>query len=171
MERPAPPPALIAPIWRRLLSWAVDWGVWLAVITAIGFVFGTLAGEGEGIGVAVGVPLLWAVWLGVQVLGTSPGLALLAIRIVRADGARPGPIRGFVRWLIPTVIGTVVFTLDIFLFMGAAFAGGFALLVAFGIMAAIEAVAHIPHACALVRRDRRTLYDLAAGTWVVMREA
>ncbi|MEI7926764.1 MAG: RDD family protein [Chloroflexota bacterium] len=103
-------------------------------------------------------------YLLVQIAGVSPGLWLTSVRIVNADGHVPG-WRGLVRFVVPlsfastAAVGLLTayqWTVD-----GSAqrtAAGGLALLLVV-----------LPHLWALWEPERRTLQDLAAGTWVVRR--
>ena len=107
-----------APSWRRAVSWGID-GALLAALAALLLapvlggtgpsLAGGLDGAVEGIAAWSGV-LLPAVlvvalvafayqWLGVALMGATPGLRAAGLRVVAADGHRPSPGRSAVRSL------------------------------------------------------------------------
>lgn len=177
---PAGPSAPTAPVWRRVLAWAVDWTAWGLFVAACALVGRVLPigspataedalSDAQAGGLEAGIAILAVAWVAMLARGTTPGLALLSVRLVRRDGRPPGLLRALVRWLVPAALRVAAFAAEAVLLFVAAFTGGTGLLIVLPLVAAIEAVRHIPQAWALFRQDRRTLYDLLAGTWVVMR--
>ena len=105
-----------APIWRRLVAWLVDLallGVFLALLLGPVLSRSDLPGDGgldsilEALtrqhGVLLPALLVAGVttfayqWLGLALMGSSPGKRLLRLRVVGPDGRRPSPGRAALR--------------------------------------------------------------------------
>lgn len=105
-----------APHRRRLAAWLVDTVVavvvWFGVAMVLVMVFsmlgaGALGSEGQAsdtpmllafLGVAAYFVLSWGL------AGTTPGRALFKLRLVAADGGRPGVARAFARYLVMVLL-------------------------------------------------------------------
>jgi uncharacterized RDD family membrane protein YckC len=97
-----------APAWRRVTSWVVDGALLGALISVL--LVPVLGGTGIGTGPdgvvedlirarGILVPVLLVValvaftyqWLGVALMGATPGMRVTGLRVVGADGDRPSP--------------------------------------------------------------------------------
>ena len=84
--------------------------------------------------------------------GRSPGLGAMSLCIVDARSARPGIKRGFVRSVVPSVV-----------FVSVTAAGA-----QMGVSWPVTLLVSLaPYGVAIWDSERRTLHDLAAGTWVI----
>jgi len=124
VARPAPPPpaadfdvdpevAVVevqrerAPAWRRAATWAVD-GALLAALLALLFlpVLGKadLAPPRRDLVVPAAMVIALVafayLWLGVTLMGATPGMRILGLRVVGPDGQRPAPGRSAARALL-----------------------------------------------------------------------
>lgn len=176
---PAPPRRENAPHWRRSFAWIIDfalsvglmiglqafllWNIRRSPAEACGVDACAMAALSVIVGIPmIAVPLFFVVYAVTEVLGRSPGMWLMSIVIVNQGGGAPG-WRGLVRFVVPLafVMTAAVGYLSV---VEATFDGSpwrrIALLVS-GLLAVA------PYGASLLHRERRTLHDLAAGTWVI----
>lgn len=96
-----------APAWRRVASWAVDGAALAAILAAMLLpVLGPVLGaDGAARLRDVAVPALLVValvafvyqWLGIALVGATPGMLVTGLRVAGPDGERPSPGRSAVR--------------------------------------------------------------------------
>jgi uncharacterized RDD family membrane protein YckC len=102
-----------APAWRRVAAWVVD-GALLAGLLAV-LLLPVLGTDGtRARELLVPVLLLVALvafayqWLCVTLVGATPGMLLLGLRVVAPDGARPAPGRSAARALLGVASGAAL---------------------------------------------------------------
>jgi uncharacterized RDD family membrane protein YckC len=110
------------------------------------------------------IPVVVLGYLLVQVAGVSPGLWCTSVRIVNADGHAPG-WRGLVRFVVPLSFASTA-GVGFLIVYQRTFDGSAQRTLVEGIAALLVV---LPHLWAFWEPERRTLQDLAAGTWVVHR--
>jgi uncharacterized RDD family membrane protein YckC len=96
-----------AEAWRRIAAWAVDGALLGAVLAAMLLpVLGpALGAAGPALARDVAVPAVLAAalvafayqWLGIALIGATPGMRVAGLRVVGADGGRPSPGRAVAR--------------------------------------------------------------------------
>ena len=109
-------------------------------------------------------PVVGLGYLAVQIVGMSPGMLVTSIKIVDETGRLPG-WRGLVRFVMPLPFFWTPIFVGVRIFE-ATFDGNPTRTYTVAVGALIAA---LPYLWALWQPERRTLHDLAAGTWVVRR--
>lgn len=100
---PAEGPGSVAPVWRRLLTLGVDWG--LCVAGAMLFF------QYDGFAVMGGFVLLNVLFI--SLFGATPGQFVLRVRVLPVAGRRPMPVRALVRTgLMLLILPAVVWNRD-----------------------------------------------------------
>lgn len=171
-----------ATVMHRLIAYVADWLVGVIVATLLVTIGGLQlylasdrgrADAPDGavytfLAIALLALPVWllATYLGWSISGQSIGKLGVGLRIVRRDGARPGPLRSLIRLAVfvlehaalvvgPAALGLWLVAGDALPVWGVPPAGGLLLL---GLAALVPA---------LLSRGGRPLHDLAAGTVVV----
>jgi uncharacterized RDD family membrane protein YckC len=174
----------IAPLAARLAAFLLDLLTGLGcclVAAAVAWTWLLVASSGGSrqpadlaIYVAIALGLLWIpVWASYTLLawcrtGQTLGLAAMALRICDGRGLPPAPLMALVRLLILSVASVPLLLAPLVVVGLIAAASQGTLPAPVGLFAALPiAVAAVDPAIGLLRRDRRALHDLAAGTRVV----
>jgi uncharacterized RDD family membrane protein YckC len=101
-------PGSIAPVGRRITALFIDW--FLSVLIAYGLIAQRHLHAAENWALAV---FAVVTYVGVALVGATPGKLLLRLRVIRADGGRLGPGAALLRTLLLVlVIPAVVFDRD-----------------------------------------------------------
>lgn len=99
-----------APAWRRVAAWAIDGALLAAILAAMLLpVLGPVLGPDGATHLRdVAVPAVLVValvafvyqWLGIALVGATPGMLLTGLRVAGPDGERPSPGRSAARGLL-----------------------------------------------------------------------
>ncbi len=99
-----------APAWRRIAAWAIDGALLAAILAAMLLpVLGPVLGPGGSTQLRdVAVPAVLVValvafvyqWLGVALVGATPGMLVAGLRVAGPDGERPSPGRSATRGVL-----------------------------------------------------------------------
>jgi uncharacterized RDD family membrane protein YckC len=135
-ERPRPPPRPAAPLpdfdvdpdvevievhrvraqaWRRVVAWIVDGAILAALVALLLLpVLGKADLVSPRADVLVPAAMVVALvafayqWLGVTLMGATPGMRLVGLRVVGPDGERPSPGRSAARALLALVAAALL---------------------------------------------------------------